>query len=196
MADKGDLIFKTLAFARENRLLSWYYLLSTLMWAAIAFSMTWVSASVIVKLVSGIVAGLITARLVVIYHDFQHGAILKGSVLAHVIMTSVGLLTLTPSSIWEESHEHHHHTNSKFSTFVLGSFPTISTSMYRKLSPKEQFRYNLLRHPLMIALGYIPVFLVSFCLWPFFENPKRYWDCGIAAELHISLAYALWIYGD
>jgi len=196
MAGKDDLIFKTLAFARENRLLSWYYLLSTLMLAAIAFSFTWIGDSVIVKLVSAIVAGLITARLVVIYHDFQHGAILKGSVLAHFIMTSVGLLTLTPSSIWDESHEHHHHTNSKFSTFVLGSFPTISVSMYRKLSPKNQFRYRLLRHPLMIALGYIPVFLVSFCLWPFFEEPKRYWDCGLAATLHIGLASLLWIYGE
>ena len=103
MAGTGDLIFKTLAFARENRLLSWYYLLSTLMLAAIAFSFTWIGDGVIVKLGSGIVAGIITARLVVIYHDFQHGAILKGSVLAHVIMRSVGLLTLA-SSIWDVSY--------------------------------------------------------------------------------------------
>ena len=190
-----DLIFKTMPFAKENRLLSWYYLLSTLMLAAIAFSLTWISDHLFVKLASGIIAGLITARLVVIYHDFHHGAILKGSALASVIMTFVGWLTLTPASIWDESHEHHHRTNSKFATFVLGSFPTISASMYQGLSPKERFRYRLLRHPLMIVFGYIPIFLVSFCLWPFFENPKRYWDCGVAAALHITLAIVLWIYG-
>ncbi|MGC3943809.1 MAG: fatty acid desaturase [Chryseolinea sp.] len=194
MASKVDLIFKTMAYAKENRVLSWYYLLSTLLLAAIAFSFTWIGAYLVVKLVSGIIAGLITARLVVIYHDFHHGAILKGSRLAHAIMTSVGLLTLTPSSIWDESHEHHHRTNSKFATFVLGSFPTISTSMYRSLSRKEKFRYGLLRHPLMIAFGYIPIFLISFCLWPFFENPKRYWDCGLAALLHFTLASAVWVY--
>jgi omega-6 fatty acid desaturase (delta-12 desaturase) len=44
-------------------------------------------------------------------------------------------------------------------------------------------------------MGYIPIFLVSFCLWPFFENPRRYWDCGIAALVHIALASALWMYG-
>ncbi|MEJ1242311.1 fatty acid desaturase [Chryseolinea sp. T2] len=195
MNSKGDLIFKTMPFAKEDRLLSWYYLLSTLILAAIAFSLTSILNNTFLKLVSGIIAGLITARLVVIYHDFHHGAILKGSKIAHLIMTTVGLVTLTPSSIWDESHEHHHHTNSKFATFVLGSFPTISTSMYRRLTSKEQFRYKLLRHPLMIVFGYIPIYLVSFCLWPFFENPKRYWDCGVAALIHIALASALWYYG-
>lgn len=181
-------------FTKENRLLSWYYLLSTLMFAVVAFLLTGFSDNLLVKLASGVIAGLITARLVVIYHDFHHGAILKGSPIAHVIMTCVGLLTLTPASIWDESHEHHHHTNSKFATFVLGSFPTISASMYRSLSPREKFRYLLLRHPLMIAFAYIPIFLVSFCLWPFFENPRRYWDCGVAAGLHIALASVLWIF--
>lgn len=195
MPSKDALITRTLEFAKEDRLLSWYYLLSTLALAIIAYWTTWIGNTMIVKLASGIIAGLITARLVVIYHDFQHGAILSGSIVAQAIMTFVGVLTLTPSSIWDESHEHHHRTNSKFATFVLGSFPTISTSMYGSLSRKAQFRYRLLRHPLMIAFGYIPIFLVSFCLWPFFENPRRYWDCGIAALLHIALAYALWIYG-
>lgn len=184
-----------MAFTKENRLLSWYYVLSTLALAAAAFALTWISGNHVVKLLAGIIAGLITARLVVIYHDYHHGAILKGSAIAHLLMTCVGLLSLTPATIWDESHEHHHHTNSKFATFVMGSFPTISTAMYQQLSSKEKFRYRLLRHPLMIVFGYIPIFLVSFCLWPFFENPKRYWDCGVAAALHISLASVLWTYG-
>jgi omega-6 fatty acid desaturase (delta-12 desaturase) len=195
MVARDTLINRTLVFARENRLLSWYYVLSTLMLAIVAFSLTWISDSLIIKLLSGTIAGLITARLVVIYHDFQHGAILNGSLIARAIMSTIGVITLTPPSIWDESHQHHHHTNSKFATFVLGSFPTISTSMYKGLSPKAQFRYALLRHPLMIAFGYIPIFLVSFCLWPFFEAPKRYWDCGVAAIVHIALASALYVYG-
>ncbi|HTE34313.1 MAG TPA: fatty acid desaturase [Chryseolinea sp.] len=195
MSAKDTLIFKTLPFAKENRLMSWYYLVSTLLLAIIAFALTWLLGSPSLKLLSGIVAGLITARLVVIYHDFQHGAILKGSKLGSIVMKSVGTLTLTPASIWDESHEHHHHTNSKFATFVLGSFPTISTSAYQSLTRKAQFRYRLLRHPLMIAFGYIPIFLISFCLWPFTENPRRYWDCGVAAVIHIAIASGLWFYG-
>lgn len=189
------LIIKTLPFAKENRLLSWYYLLSTLVLAMAAFSLTWIADSLVLKIASGVIAGLLMARLVVIYHDFQHGAILEGSTFARIIMSCVGILALTPSSIWDESHQHHHHSNSKFATFVLGSFPTISKAMYKQLSRKAQIRYKVLRHPLMIAFGYIPIFLISFCLWPFFENPRRYWDCGLAAILHIALATVLWMYG-
>jgi omega-6 fatty acid desaturase (delta-12 desaturase) len=189
------LITKTLPFAKEHRLLSWYYLLSTLTLAVTAFSLTCIADSQPAKLASGVVAGLITARLVVIYHDFNHGAILERSTVAKIVMSFVGMLTLTPSSIWDESHQHHHHSNSKFATFVLGSFPTISKAMYKQLSRKAQIRYKVLRHPLMIAFGYIPIFLISFCLWPFFENPRRYWDCGLAAILHIALATVLWMSG-
>jgi omega-6 fatty acid desaturase (delta-12 desaturase) len=47
----------------------------------------------------------------------------------------------------------------------------------------------------MIAFGYLPIFLVSFCLWPFFENPKKYWDCGVAAVIHIAIGVALYSIG-
>jgi omega-6 fatty acid desaturase (delta-12 desaturase) len=47
----------------------------------------------------------------------------------------------------------------------------------------------------MILFAYVPIFLVSFCLWPFFENPKKYWDCGVAAVVHIMIAAALYMAG-
>ncbi len=154
-----------------------------------------VFTGILPRLLLGLLAGLLMARLLVIYHDFQHEAILKGSWIASVIMKSIGIFTLTPSSIWDESHEYHHHNNSKFSTFVLGSFPTLSTATYRDLSSFQQFKYRLIRHPLMIVFAYIPIFLVSFCLWPFFENPRRYWDCGVAVIVHGLAAYLLWTFG-
>lgn len=195
MTSKNELILGTLQFTKEDRLLSWYYLLSTLLFTGVAFTMTIVLAGTGPRLFFGLLAGLLTARLVVIYHDFQHEAILKGSRLASILMNAVGILTLTPPSIWDESHEHHHHTNSKFATFVLGSFPTISTTTYQSLSRSRQFKYRIIRHPLMIAFAYIPIFLVSFCLWPFFENPKKYWDCGVAAVVHGIITYQLWSLG-
>jgi omega-6 fatty acid desaturase (delta-12 desaturase) len=47
----------------------------------------------------------------------------------------------------------------------------------------------------MIAFAYIPIFLVSFCLWPFCESPRRYWDCGVAAIIHIAIAVMLYLTG-
>lgn len=192
---KNKLIVDTIKFAKENRWLSWYYLTSTILLAACAFMMTQIITDVILRIVFAVLAGLLTARLVVIYHDFQHGAILSRSMLANVLMKTIGLLTLTPSSIWNESHEHHHTTNSKFSTFVLGSFPTISATTYSRLSRPAKLKYQIMRHPLMIAFAYVPIFLVSFCLWPFFENPRKYWDCGLAAVTHAIIASSLWVAG-
>jgi omega-6 fatty acid desaturase (delta-12 desaturase) len=147
------------------------------------------------KVLCGVLAGLLVARLFVIYHDFQHGAILKGSIVGAIIMKGFGLLTLAPSSIWNETHQHHHHSNSKFSSFVMGSFPTITTRTYLRLSKSQKFKYRMIRHPLMIAFAYIPIFLVSFCLWPFFENPKKYYDCGLAALVHGLIAHWLFVSG-
>ena len=53
----------------------------------------------------------------------------------------------------------------------------------------------MLRHPFMILFAYIPIFLVSFCLWPFVENPKRYYDCGIAVMVHVVIAWMLYMLG-
>src|ERR1700712_2872565 len=100
MTSKNRLIIDTLQFAREDRLLSWYYLLSTLLFTAGAYTVTLLLTNALLKLFCGLVAGLLTARLVVIYHDFQHEAILKGSRVASIIMNAVGMLTLTPPSIW------------------------------------------------------------------------------------------------
>lgn len=192
---KNKLIVDTLRFAREDRRLSWYYLLTTILLVTCAFILTQIVTAIILRITFGVLAGLLTARLLVIYHDFQHGAILSRSISANILMKTVGLLTLTPSSIWNESHEHHHLTNSKFSTFVLGSFPTLSTTTYARLGKSARLKYRIIRHPLMIVFAYLPVFLVSFCLWPFFENPRKYWDCGLAAVAHASIACSLWITG-
>ena len=134
-------------------------------------------------------------RMFVIYHDFQHEAIFRRSFIAKAFFVLFGIVALAPVSIWDESHEHHHHNNSKFSTFVVGSFPVISTKTFGNLNSAGRLKYLVIRHPLMIAFAYIPIFLVSFCLWPFFENPKKYWDCGISAILHIGIAIALYVAG-
>jgi len=147
------------------------------------------------KIASGILAGLLTARMFVIYHDFQHGAILRKSVVARAVMTLFGILTLAPASIWTETHEHHHHHNSQFSRFILGSFPTLTTHMFKGMNKGQQIKYLVIRHPLMIVFAYIPIFLVSFCLWPFAENPRKYADCGLAVAVHAGIALGLYATG-
>ena len=190
-----SLISETMKFAREDPLKSWYYLLSTLVVDCAAFYGTYTLNSIPGKLISGLLAGLLTSRLFVIYHDFNHGAILPKSIAAKLIMASFGILTLAPMSIWNETHQHHHNHNSKFSRIVIGSFPTLDADAFSNSSKWQQRWYLILRHPLMILFAYIPIFLVSFCLWPFFENPRRYYDCGVAAVLHFVFGGILYTLG-
>ena len=156
---------------------------------------TVVFSNLFLRLGASVFTALVMTRMFVIYHDFQHQAIFRGSFIARSFFTFFGIMALAPVSIWDESHEHHHHNNSKFSTFVVGSFPVVSTKTFGNLNSAGRLKYLVIRHPLMIVFAYIPIFLVSFCLWPFFENPKRYWDCGISAVIHITLATMLYILG-
>jgi acyl-lipid omega-6 desaturase (Delta-12 desaturase) len=195
MTSKNQLISATMRFTLENKLLSWYYALSTVVLMCLAFYLTFRIPSIPAKIVVGILAGLLTSRMFVIYHDYHHEAILRKSIAAKVLMTLFGLLTLAPASIWNESHQHHHANNSKFSRIVVGSFPTITANTFHQSTAAQRSWYLLLRHPLMIVFAYIPIFLVSFCLWPFVENPKKYWDCGVAAILHFVIAAVLYITG-
>jgi omega-6 fatty acid desaturase (delta-12 desaturase) len=195
MTVRNNLIQATMPFTAENRFLSWCYLLSTLILIVSAYTGTVLLGSPYLKFLSSILAALFMTRMFVIYHDFQHEAIFRRSLVVKVFMTFFGLIALAPVSIWDESHEHHHHNNSRFSTFVVGSYPVISKKAFLDMNRAGRIKYLVIRHPLMIAFAYIPIFLVSFCLWPFFENPKKYWDCGVAAVIHVSIAIGLYVAG-
>lgn len=195
MTEGNSLIRATMRFTTENRVLSWYYFLSTLILIVSAYTATVLVQSPYPKFAFGVLAALFMTRMFVIYHDFQHEAIFRRSTVVRGFMTLFGILALAPVSIWDESHEHHHHNNSKFSTFVVGSFPVVSKKTFAGLSRAGRIKYLVIRHPLMIAFAYIPIFLVSFCLYPFFENPGKYWDCGVAAVVHVLIAAGVCLAG-
>ena len=70
-------------------------------------------------------------RLFIIYHDYQHGTILKGSPVAAAVMTVYGLATMNPKSIWNRSHNHHHKNNAKIYGADIGSYPIMTDRRVR-----------------------------------------------------------------
>jgi omega-6 fatty acid desaturase (delta-12 desaturase) len=108
-----ELILATKPFAKEDRSKSWMYLLSSLFLLAGALAGSLFLPFFLLKLVCSVLSGLLLVRMFIIYHDFQHHAILHRSVLADVIMSLYGLYVLAPASIWKRSHDHHHNHNSK-----------------------------------------------------------------------------------
>jgi omega-6 fatty acid desaturase (delta-12 desaturase) len=127
----------------------------------------------------------------VIYHDQQHQAILPHSKLAAGLMRVFGVLVLSPSSIWQSSHNHHHTHNSKLRGSHIGSFPIMTREKFLKSSKAERFGYLFTRHPLTILFGYPVVFLYGMCFAPFVKNPRAHYDCLLAFVVHLGISATL-----
>jgi omega-6 fatty acid desaturase (delta-12 desaturase) len=140
-----------------------------------------------VRFPASLLAALVFVRMFVIYHDHQHGTILKHSRLADFIMLVYGLGTLTPPSIWKRSHNHHHKNNGRMLVTSIGSYPLMTTSAYAQASRPQRIGYIVARHPATMLLGYFCLFLYGMCLRPFLARPREHWDGGLALVLHAGL---------
>ncbi|MBZ0098706.1 MAG: fatty acid desaturase [Taibaiella sp.] len=187
MREGKNLILATKQFAQENRAKSWFALLSTLLLLVIAFSGTVFFPNILVKLVFGTLTGLLMVRMFIIYHDYQHHAILHRSFPANIIMTAFGIFALAPPSIWKRSHDYHHAHNSKLFSASIGSYPIASKSKFLAMTPGERRIYLAIRHPATIILGYFSMFLVGMCLSSFISSPRRHLDSLLALVLHATL---------
>jgi len=185
-----DLIELTKPFTKEDRRKSWVLFLSTVFLVLISFSATFLMP-VPILIPFGILTGLFLGRLFVIYHDYNHKAILTKSVIADVLMKIFGLFILAPASIWNQVHDYHHDHNSRFTDIVMGSFPILEKAKFNSLPRLAKFKYLLIRHPATIALSYLSVFIISFCLYPFFENPRKHWDGLLSFILHVIISVAI-----
>lgn len=182
-----ELLLATRPFARERRARSWFDLLSTLLLLAGLLAFTLLEVPLYGQAGAGFLAGLVAVRLFVIYHDVQHGAILRRSRLARGLMALYGILTLNPPSPWNRSHNYHHANNSTTPGASFGSFPVMTLEAFRKAGRAERFRYLASRHPLTILGGYLTVFLFGMTVRPFLIRPRAHLDCLAALILHGAL---------
>lgn len=189
MLEGRALVRATLPFAREHPIRSWWHLISTtLLFAAClaggAMPFPWWA-----RLACGIVGGLVLCRLFIIYHDQQHGTILRGSRIADWLMTAFGVLSLNPPSTWNASHNHHHKHNGKIRSASIGSFPVMTVATYARATRKERMLYAASRSSVTIFFAWITVFLVAMTLNSMIRKPREHMDCVIAVVIHI----ALWV---
>jgi omega-6 fatty acid desaturase (delta-12 desaturase) len=191
-----ELILATKPFAHDVTSQSWWCVLSTIALLLGALAGTFWNFHLAAQVACSILAGLLMLRLFVIYHDQQHHAILPKSRLAEALMQVVGILLLSPSTVWRSSHNHHHNHNSKLRGSHIGSFPIMTKEQFRKTPAGERRIYLFIRHPLTILFGYVFMFLFGMCLYPFFNHPKKHIDCLIAFLVHVAIGAALvWFFG-
>ncbi len=187
-----ELILASKQFAFENRLRSWLEIMGTVLLAITFFCITLLRIPLPLIIASSIVCGLLYVRMFIIYHDYQHRAILQNSMMASLLMKSIGIYLLAPEAIWKRTHEHHHNNNSKLTMTGIGSYPTISKARYLGLKKKEKFIYLINRHPLTIIFGYFTLFIYWLNLKSFIQSPSKHLDSLLALVLHGAAAFIIW----
>ena len=65
-------------------------------------------------------------RLFIFYHDYLHGAILKGSKPGKWVMYLVGYWVLSGPSVWKQTHDYHHKLGVDAGGFIVASELTES----------------------------------------------------------------------
>ena len=186
--NEKQLILATKPFAKEVRWKSWWHLFTTgVLLGGAYFGIFWPTSPLWLKVACAVLAGLLIARMFIIYHDHQHKAILQNSKLADGLMALWGIFVLAPTSIWKRSHDHHHTHNSKLYTSSIGSYPIVTVEKFNTFSKKERAIYLFIRHPLTITFGYIFVFLYGMCIRSFVNNRDKHWDSLIAVVVHVGM---------
>jgi omega-6 fatty acid desaturase (delta-12 desaturase) len=187
----ADLVRAMKPFASDHSIRSWWEILSTGTLMAGAYAATLYPFPWAARIAASLLAGLLTLRFFVIYHDQQHQAILPRSRAAEWLMRAFGILALSPVSIWSSSHNHHHKHNSNLRSAHIGSFPVMTKRQYAQSSWRKRFGYLAVRHPATIAFGYLTMFLYGMCLAPFLREPKEHFDCLVALIVHVAISIAL-----
>jgi omega-6 fatty acid desaturase (delta-12 desaturase) len=125
----------------------------------------------------------------------MHGSILPGSRLARALFYSYAAVNLTPPRSWRDSHNFHHANVGRIEGSDVGSFPILTTEMWRSRSFAGRLSYRITRHPVTILCAYLTIFFFSVTLLPLLRRPSRYWDSGLSLLAHGSALAALWIFG-
>lgn len=191
MRSQKELLLASKPYIHEDRSRSWVETIITLAGLVTCFSITLLNVHLAVRIAAALLLSLFYVRMFIIYHDYQHHAILQSSPMATLLMRAFGIFILAPEGIWKRSHDHHHTHNSKLTIHGIGSYPTISTERFFKLSKTDQRIYLLNRHPLTVIFGYITLFIYWLNVKSFAESPRKHIDSLAALIFHFAAGIAI-----
>jgi acyl-lipid omega-6 desaturase (Delta-12 desaturase) len=193
MLSGKELILATKPYAKEIRWKSWYYTITSFLLLIGALLGTYFFSNIFLRILSSIFAAMMLARTFIIFHDYQHHTILRGSPIAEVMFQIFGLYMITPPNIWKRSHDHHHNNNAKLFAASIGSYPIMTRQKFIEASKAERFEYLAVRHPLNMFFAYFTTFMFGMCIQSFLSNPRRHWDSLVVLVLHYSIAIFLFV---
>ena len=186
------LILATRSYVREDTARSRREALLTGALVLLGFAVSLGPTTLALKVLLAPVLGLLLVRAFVLFHDHQHRAILHDSPIARACFSVLGLFLLTPPKVWRDTHDYHHAHNAKLIGSHVGSYPTVSVAIWKKLPPAERRRYAVSRHPLTVLFAYLTLFLWGMCIQPLVKNPRTYASEVLPAlGLHFALLFGI-----
>ena len=188
-----EIILSSKAFVGETRWLSWFHLLSLCVSLPLSLALAVMDVPLPLRWAASAIAGLLIVRFFIVYHDFKHGSILAKSRPATAIMDLFGLLCLTPSNVWTETHNYHHNHTAKLVGSNIGSYQTANLAMWERMSKGQRLAYRITRHPLTILFGYFTIFIYGMCVTALIRNPKKNLDSLLALALQAAIVAGLWL---
>ena len=194
MLSGKELILATKPFAKEIRWKSWYYTLTTLFLLIAALLGTVYIPYIFLRILCSFFAAMLLSRFFIIFHDYQHHTILRGSFPANIIFTIFGIYMITPPNIWKRSHDHHHNHNAKLFSASIGSFPIMTRQKFMEATRQERYVYLAIRSPINMFFAYFTTFTFGMCIQSFVSNPRRHWDSLVVLILHYSFGVFLFIH--
>ena len=180
------LVRATKPYASEDRQRSWMLLISTVLLLMGLLSIG-LFAPLWAKPIGALFGGFFIVRTFIIFHDTQHGAMFTKAPIAQAILSVFGVLVLSPAPIWKESHDYHHKNNCRLPSTSIGSYPVVTTRLWRRMSVSEKRAYRFARSPFTMLFGYVTIFFGQMCVQSFLRNPRLHWQSALAPPLHLAI---------
>lgn len=131
-------------------------------------------------LLLAIPAGGLLTRFFALQHDCGHGSFFSSRRINEMTGRMISLLTFTPHDHWRNCHAIHHAGSGNLERRGIGDIETITVAEYRNLSALAQWRYRVMRHPLVALVIGPPLYFLVLQRWPFFmRKGRREWVPGV-----------------
>lgn len=186
------LVRATKPFSEEDPALTWRLFATTMLVFTATTGVAVAAPFWPIQLAASVLAGLVTVRIFIFYHDWMHGAVFRKSPAGQLIMRLFGLYILTPPSVWKQTHDYHHQNNAKMTGAAIGSYPVVTTRMWRHMTPSQRRWYAFARHPLTMLFGYFTLFLAGMIFSAFLRDPRKHWQAVPALVVHFGAMGLAW----
>ena len=160
-------------------------------WAALSIN-PWLALAI------AILNGFWLVRLFLIQHDCGHQSFFANRDVNDWVGRAIGVLTLTPYTVWKRTHSIHHAHAGNLDRRGIGDVTTLTIDEYNQRGWLGRLRYRAYRHPVVLfGLGPAYLFLLEYRLpLGLMTAGWRYWLSAMGTNLAlVALVAGLYLLG-